>query len=145
MLPQTVSSPKILFPGLAAMLTIAMMNYFGISVTKYLGASERTVTDCCRAVVVWAISLSLGLERWMGWPWGVVGLEGVAFGLIVYGTVRNFFAFLLSFLYQSSVADRDILQSVFNGLIQPPVCFSKRSIALDEENSDSQESVDGGA
>jgi hypothetical protein len=90
MLSETVSSPKILFPGLAAMLTTAVMNYFGISVTKYLGASERTVTDCCRAVVVWAISLSLGWERWMEWPWGVIGLEGVAFGLIVYGTVRTF-------------------------------------------------------
>jgi hypothetical protein len=52
---------------------------------------------------------------------------------------------LLSFLCQSSVTDRDILQSVFNGLIQPPVCFSKRYIALDEENSDSHEPVDGGA
>ena len=58
---------------------------------------------------------------------------------------EDLFAFLLSFLYPSSATDCDILQSVFNGLIQPPVCISKRSIALDEENSDSREPVDEGA
>ena len=44
---------------LAAVLSIAFYNFFGISVTKELSAAHRMVMDCTRTVIVWLFSLSV--------------------------------------------------------------------------------------
>ena len=44
---------------LAAVLSIAFYNFFGISVTKELSAAHRMVMDCTRTIIVWLFSLSV--------------------------------------------------------------------------------------
>ena len=42
---------------------IALFNYFGISITKYASASQRSTVDLLRILFVWVFSVVLGLEE----------------------------------------------------------------------------------
>jgi len=44
---------------IAAVLSIAFYNFFGISVTKQLSAAHRMVMDCTRTVIVWGFSMTV--------------------------------------------------------------------------------------
>ncbi|KAH9009608.1 hypothetical protein EDB84DRAFT_1671712 [Lactarius hengduanensis] len=84
-----VDTPSVLFIA----CSIALFNFFSLSVTKYVSATARSLTDTCRTLAIWIVSLTLGWEILM-WPISLLQVAG--FGLLVYGTF------------------------LFNNLVQPP-------------------------
>jgi hypothetical protein len=54
--------------------------------TKYVSATARGLTDTCRMLVIWIVSLLLGWKLLM-WPISLLQVAG--FELLVYGTVRG--------------------------------------------------------
>jgi len=90
---QFVDTPSVMYSGIVVACSIALFNYFGLSVTKYVSATARSLTDTCRTLAIWVVSLMLGWEILM---WPISLLQVVGFGLLVYGTF------------------------LFNNLVQPP-------------------------
>lgn len=45
-------------------ISIAFFNFAGISVTKEISATTRTVLDSIRTLVIWLFSLSVGWEQY---------------------------------------------------------------------------------
>ncbi|XP_061741743.1 solute carrier family 35 member F6 [Nerophis ophidion] len=58
--------PLILLALLGNTVSIAFFNFAGISVTKEISATTRMVLDSLRTLVIWAVSLALGWERFHG-------------------------------------------------------------------------------
>ncbi|KAL7269526.1 hypothetical protein RUND412_007810 [Rhizina undulata] len=65
--------------SLAIMVSIGGFNFFGISVTRSISATARSIIDTCRTLFIWMVSLGLGWESFK--PLQIVG-----FALLVYGT-----------------------------------------------------------
>ena len=61
------------------MVSIGGFNYFGLSVTRSISATSRSIIDTCRTLFIWLFSLGL---RWESFKW----LQVVGFALLVYGT-----------------------------------------------------------
>lgn len=74
-----VSSPIIWLSGIGSALSIAVFNYCGLNVTRYISATSRTTIDTCRTLFIWIISLGLGWETFL---W----LQVVGFIVLIYGT-----------------------------------------------------------
>ncbi|SRR6266702_2880465 len=83
---QLVGTPSVLYSGVVIACSIALFNFFGLSVTKYVSATARSLTDTCRTLAIWIVSLALGWEI-LKWPVSLLQVAG--FGLLVYGTVRS--------------------------------------------------------
>jgi len=47
----------------ASVLSIAVFNFFGVTVTKRLSGSTRATIDACRTLMVWLVALQLGWEK----------------------------------------------------------------------------------
>jgi len=67
---QIYNSPALLGALLLSIVSIAFLNFFGISVTKYLSATHRTTIDATRVVLVWIVSLLL---KWEDFDWLQLG------------------------------------------------------------------------
>lgn len=67
---QVYNSPALLGALLLSVISIAFLNFFGISVTKYLSATHRTTIDASRVVLVWLVSLLL---KWEDFDWLQLG------------------------------------------------------------------------
>ncbi|KAK0450717.1 hypothetical protein EV421DRAFT_1983641 [Armillaria borealis] len=80
---QMVDTPSVLYSGIAIACSISLFNYFGLSVTRHVSATARSLTDTCRTLSIWIISLGLGWEKLL---WPVSLLQVVGFSLLVYGT-----------------------------------------------------------
>jgi drug/metabolite transporter (DMT)-like permease len=80
---QLIDTPSVLYSGIVIACSIALFNAFGLSVTKYVSATARSLTDTCRTLAIWIVSLLLGWEMLM---WPISLLQVVGFGLLVYGT-----------------------------------------------------------
>jgi len=106
---QLVDTPSVLFSGVVIACSIALFNYFGLSVTKYVSATARSLTDTCRTLAIWIVSLLLGWEMLM---WPISLLQVVGFGLLVYGTF------------------------LFNNLVQPPQFLRASGSAVAEAESE---------
>ena len=65
--------------SLAIMVSIGGFNFFGLSVTRSISATSRSIIDTCRTLFIWIVSLGLG---WETFKW----LQVAGFGLLVYGT-----------------------------------------------------------
>lgn len=65
--------------SLAIMVSIGGFNFFGLSVTRSISATSRSIIDTCRTLFIWIVSLGLG---WETFKW----LQVVGFALLVYGT-----------------------------------------------------------
>lgn len=61
------------------MISIGGFNFFGLSVTRSISATSRSIIDTCRTLFIWIVSLGLG---WETFKW----LQVVGFALLVYGT-----------------------------------------------------------
>lgn len=59
---QTVGTPAVLGSGIVIACSIALFNFFGLSVTRHVSATARSLTDTCRTLVIWLVSLGLGWE-----------------------------------------------------------------------------------
>ncbi|KAJ8520969.1 hypothetical protein ONZ45_g2225 [Pleurotus djamor] len=93
---QMINTPTVLYSGIAIAFSIALFNYFGLSVTRHVSATARSLTDTCRTLSIWIISLGLGWEKFI---WPISLLQVLGFSLLVYGTF------------------------LFNNLISPPPCL----------------------
>ncbi|KAI0340587.1 hypothetical protein BDW22DRAFT_1359983 [Trametopsis cervina] len=108
-LDQMLNTPTVLWSGVAIMFSISFFNFFGLSVTKHVSATARSLTDSCRTLSIWLVSLGLGWER-LVWP--VSLLQMLGFSLLVYGTF------------------------LFNSLVKPPWFLRPRAV---EPAADSEE------
>ncbi|RPD65942.1 hypothetical protein L226DRAFT_530075 [Lentinus tigrinus ALCF2SS1-7] len=80
---QMIDTPSVLYSGLVIAVSISLFNFFGLSVTRHLSATARSLTDTCRTLTIWIVSLGLGWEVLM-WPISLLQVAG--FALLVYGT-----------------------------------------------------------
>jgi len=64
---------------------IAFFNYFGISVTKYASAAQRSTVDLLRIVSVWIFSVIFGLEDFNALQ--IPGLIILAAGFAIYNEI----------------------------------------------------------
>ena len=77
---QTISTPAVLYSSIAIAISISLFNFFGLSVTRHVSATARSLTDTCRTLSIWIVSLGLGWEK-LVWP--VSLLQVLGFGLLV--------------------------------------------------------------
>jgi drug/metabolite transporter (DMT)-like permease len=94
---QMVNTPAVLYSSFAICISISLFNFFGLSVTRHVSATARSLTDTCRTISIWFISLGLGWEKLL-FPISI--LQVLGFSLLVYGTF------------------------LFNNLVKPPPCLS---------------------
>ncbi|THH33995.1 hypothetical protein EUX98_g350 [Antrodiella citrinella] len=80
---QMIYTPAVLWSAVAIAISISLFNWFGLSVTKHLSATVRSLTDTCRTLSIWIVSLGLGWEKLL---WPISLLQVVGFALVVYGT-----------------------------------------------------------
>ncbi|XP_070705552.1 solute carrier family 35 member F6 [Pempheris klunzingeri] len=71
--------PLILLALLGNTVSIAFFNFAGISVTREISATTRMVLDSLRTLVIWAVSLALGWEKFQG-------LQVLGFLVLLVGT-----------------------------------------------------------
>ncbi len=114
---QLVDTPSVLYSGIVIACSIALFNAFGLSVTKYVSATARSLTDTCRTLAIWIVSLLLGWEILM---WPISLLQVVGFGQLVYGTVRGTSVCQLLVLFLTFISPLFCFQFLFNNLVQPP-------------------------
>lgn len=81
---QIVGTPSVLWTSIAIAISIGLFNGFGLSVTRHLSATARSVIDTCRTLAIWIVSLGLGWEHIL---FPISLLQVIGFGLLVYGTV----------------------------------------------------------
>lgn len=66
--------PKVAISSLAIMVSIGGFNFFGISVTRTISATARSIIDTCRTLFIWIVSLALHWEASFSlWSGGGVG------------------------------------------------------------------------
>lgn len=86
---------SVLYTSFAIMVSIGGFNFFGISVTRSISATARSIIDTCRTLFIWVVSLAL---HWESFKW----LQILGFAFLVYGTFL-FNGTLLSSLYSPHV------------------------------------------
>lgn len=87
---QMIDTPSVLYSGIVIACSIALYNFFGLSVTRHVSATARSLTDTCRTLSIWLVSLALGWEQLL-WPISV--LQVLGFALLVY-VLHSYFAYL---------------------------------------------------
>ncbi|TBU32242.1 hypothetical protein BD311DRAFT_785770 [Dichomitus squalens] len=80
---QMIDTPSVLWSGVVIAFSISFFNFFGLSLTRHVSATVRSLTDTCRTITIWIVSLGLGWEV-LVWPISLLQVTG--FGLLVYGT-----------------------------------------------------------
>ena len=83
---QMTGNPRVLAAGGAIALSIACFNFCGLSVTRHVSATARSVIDNIRTLCIWLISLVLGWEHFVV---PISFLQVLGFTLVVYGTVSS--------------------------------------------------------
>ncbi|KIY64140.1 hypothetical protein CYLTODRAFT_425498 [Cylindrobasidium torrendii FP15055 ss-10] len=111
---QMVDTPAVLWSGLAIACSISLFNFFGLSVTRHVSATARSLTDTCRTLAIWIISLGLGWEKLL---FPVSLLQILGFALLVYGTFT------------------------FNGLVRGPFCMAPPSESHEVEDEEEREAL----
>ncbi len=76
---QVLNDRLIAVSSILIMISIGGFNFFGLSVTRSISATSRSIIDTCRTLFIWIVSLGLG---WESFKW----LQVVGFALLVYGT-----------------------------------------------------------
>lgn len=76
---EVFTNKAILISSFLIMISIGGFNFFGLSVTRTISATSRSIIDTCRTLFIWIVSLALG---WESFKW----LQVVGFALLVYGT-----------------------------------------------------------
>jgi len=76
---QIISHTTLWTAAVAICFSIAFFNFFGLSVTKAISATVRSLIDTCRTLFIWLVSIYLGWEHFRG-------LQVIGFALLVLGT-----------------------------------------------------------
>lgn len=82
---QVRDHPAILRTSIWIMISIGGFNFFGISVTRSISATSRSIIDTCRTLFIWMISLALGWERFKALQ--VVGFAGLVYGTFLFNGI----------------------------------------------------------
>ena len=77
---QMIDTPSVLWSGVVIAISISLLNFFGLSLTRHVSATVRSLTDTCRTITIWIVSLGLGWEV-LVWPISLLQVAG--FGLLV--------------------------------------------------------------
>lgn len=77
------NNPVILLFGIGSLLSIAFFNAFGVAVTKYASAAQRSTIDTSRTLLIWGVFLLKKGDGGEKFIW----LELVGFVLLVLGTL----------------------------------------------------------
>merc|ERR1712151_991360 len=80
-----MGNPVIIVAMTGNVLSIAFFNFFGVSITKNMSASHRMVLDSVRTLLVWAVSLGLGWEKFH--PLQLLGFAILTVGISMYNEV----------------------------------------------------------
>ncbi|KIY51074.1 hypothetical protein FISHEDRAFT_71368 [Fistulina hepatica ATCC 64428] len=100
---QMIHTSTVITSSIIIAFSIGLFNYFGLSVTRHVSATARSLTDTCRTLAIWLVSLGLGWEKLL-FPISLLQILG--FTLLVYGTfLFNNLVSPPSFLRSSSVDD----------------------------------------
>ncbi|CAG0885631.1 unnamed protein product [Darwinula stevensoni] len=84
-LTQLGNNTFLLLAFCGTIVSIAFFNFAGVSVTKEISATTRTVLDSVRTLVIWVVSLALS---WQGFFWPqVLGFLVLVFGMCLYNNV----------------------------------------------------------
>ena len=75
-----IDTPSVLYSGIVIAFSISLFNFFGLSLTRHVSATVRSLTDTCRTISIWIVSLGLGWEV-LVWPISLLQVAG--FGLLV--------------------------------------------------------------
>ncbi|KAL1856542.1 hypothetical protein VTK73DRAFT_8224 [Phialemonium thermophilum] len=76
---QLLGNRAVAISSLLIMVSIGGFNFFGLSVTRSVSATSRSLIDTCRTLFIWIVSLGLGWETFKV-------LQVVGFGMLVYFT-----------------------------------------------------------
>lgn len=91
---EVASNGPLLAAAVGSILSMALYNYFGVSVMKQLSAASRLSIDACRTALVWALSVVAGWESF-------VGMQLFGFLILICGTT------LYNELLASAVRDNE--------------------------------------
>ena len=72
--------PSIIYYSIGIIISIAMFNATGVSITKYAAAAQRATIDTSRTLFIWIFSLLFLGEKW---SW----VQFIAFIILVFGTL----------------------------------------------------------
>jgi hypothetical protein len=130
---QMTSNPAVLGSAFAIATSIGFYNFFGMSVTRHISATMRSIIDTCRTITIWIVSLGLGWEV-LVWPWSLLQVTG--FSLLVYVHLQALRTVLIMFPHSYGTF-------LFNSLISPPPFLRASAVSEytavptdDEENED---------
>ncbi|KAH9946273.1 uncharacterized protein BXZ73DRAFT_37074 [Epithele typhae] len=101
---QMIDTPAVLYSGIVIAFSISLFNFCGLSVTRHVSATARSLIDTCRTLLIWIVSLGLGWEVLL-FPMSLLQIGG--FGLLVYGTL----------LFNHIVAPPRFLRPAWEGVI----------------------------
>ncbi|KAG1756450.1 uncharacterized protein EDB91DRAFT_1092729 [Suillus paluster] len=99
---QLVNTPSVFRSGIAIAISISLFNYFGLSVTRHVSATARSLTDTCRTLSIWLVSLGLGWEKLL-FPISLLQVLGFSFLFLFNGLVSP-----PPFLHQPSVLEEAV-------------------------------------
>ncbi|ODV78026.1 UDP-galactose transporter [Suhomyces tanzawaensis NRRL Y-17324] len=77
---QFVHNKEIFSTSILIMISIAGFNFFGITITHLLSATSRSTVDTCRTLIVWALAIFMGWEKFKL-------LQFAGFVILVFGTL----------------------------------------------------------
>lgn len=96
---------EIVFLSILMIISIASFNVFGIATTKYASAAQRSTIDTSRTVLIWFLSVILGLEKFT--PWAVPGFFLLCFGTLMYNEIIVIRFWGLSFYTKEAISKRE--------------------------------------
>ena len=77
---QMIDTPSVLYSGIVIAFSISLFNFFGLSMTRHVSATARSLCDTCRTLSIWIVSLGLGWERFL---FPISLLQVLGFSLLV--------------------------------------------------------------
>ncbi|KAK6200945.1 putative UDP-galactose transporter [Scheffersomyces amazonensis] len=77
---QVVHSKQVFLSSICIMISIAIFNYCGITLTHELSATARSTIDTCRTLLVWILAILMGWEQFHL-------LQFFGFAVLVFGTL----------------------------------------------------------
>ena len=82
---QASNNSQIIWLSIGMMASIACFNVFGITTTKIASAAQRSTIDTSRTLIIWIMSIALGLEDFH-WE-SIFGFVFLTFGTLLYNEI----------------------------------------------------------
>lgn len=86
-LRQMFYAKEIYLSSFCIMVSIALFNFFGVSLTHQLSATARSTVDTCRTLIVWIFAISMGWEQFHFLQFG--GFVVLVFGTLCFNKVLH--------------------------------------------------------